>query len=195
MPHIPPIPREDLPQYEPFFQQAEFVMGFVPSSIRTMAHVPAIFEGFLGLVPNVLATPVIPSELVHLVSLVTSNASGCRYCQAHTGATAAHQGSDPAKIAAAWEFQTSELLSDAERAALRLAFHAGVTPNAVTDDDFAELKEHYSTEEIVAIVAVIALFGWLNRWNDTMATQLEDEPNAFASGAFAQKGWEVGKHA
>lgn len=169
-------------------------MGFVPSSIRTMAHVPSIFEGFLGLVPKVLGTDVIPSELVNLVSLVTSNASGCRYCQAHTGATAAHQGSDPAKIAAAWEFETSDLFSDAERAALRLAFHAGVTPNEATEGDFAELKKHYSTEQIVAIVAVIALFGWLNRWNDTMATQLEEEPMTFASQSLSGQGWEIGKH-
>lgn len=195
MPHIPPIPREDLPQYEPFFQGAEMAMGFVPSSIRTMAHVPAIFEGFLGLVPNVLNNGVIPSELVDLVGLVTSNASGCRYCQAHNGATAAHHGSDPAKIAAAWEFETSEHFTDAERAALRLAFHAGVTPNMTTDEDFAELEKHYSTEEIVAIVAVISLFGWLNRWNDTMATQLEEEPTAFAAATLADRGWEVGKHA
>lgn len=194
MPHIPPIPREDLEQYEPVFQGAETVMGFVPSSIRTMAHVPAIFEGFMGLVPNVLNNGVIDGELVNLISLVTSTASGCRYCQAHTGATASHQGSDPAKIAAAWEFETSELFSDAERAALRLAYHGGVTPNAATDEDFDELKKYYSTEQIVAIVAVIALFGYLNRWNDTMATQLEDEPNAFASSAFADAGWAVGKH-
>lgn len=195
MPHIPAIPREDLPQYEPFFQGAEMAMGFVPSSIRTMAHVPPIFEGFIGLVPAVLENGVISTELVNLVSLVASTASGCRYCQAHTGATAAHRGVDPVKLAAAWEFETSELFSDAERAAMRLAFHGGVTPNAVTAEDFDEVKKFYSTEEIVAIVAVIALFGYLNRWNDTMATQLEAEPTAFAAAALGDVGWNVGKHA
>ncbi|MEM9464091.1 MAG: hypothetical protein AAGA90_01895 [Actinomycetota bacterium] len=102
---------------------------------------------------------------------------------------------DPAKLAAAWEFESSELFSDAERAALRLAFHAGVTPSAVTSDDFDALERHYSTEEIVSIVAVISLFGWLNRWNDTMATRLEDEPAAFAGATLAHAGWELGKHA
>lgn len=194
MPHIPPIPREELPQYESLFTLIEGAMGFVPSSLRTMAHVPPILDGFLGLAPSVMANPLLSPELVNLVSHVTSSASGCRYCQAHTGATAANQGTDPAKIAAAWEFETSELFTDAERAALRLAFHAGITPNAATEDDFAELRKHYSTEEIVSIVGVISLFGWLNRWNDTMATQLEDEPSSFARSALTDVGWEVGKH-
>ncbi|MEM9562573.1 MAG: carboxymuconolactone decarboxylase family protein [Actinomycetota bacterium] len=195
MPHVPPIPREELQQYEEVFGLMESAMGFVPSSLRTMAHVPAILDGFLGLVPGVMMNGLLPGELVNLISLVTSNASGCRYCQAHTGATAANQGTDAAKIAAAWEFETSDLFSDAERAALRVAFRAGVTPNAVTPEDFGELERHYSTEQIVAIVAVISLFGWLNRWNDTMATQLEDEPTAFASATLAANGWQVGKHA
>jgi hypothetical protein len=44
-------------------------------------------------------------------------------------------------------------------------------------------------------VAVISLFGWLNRWNDTMATELEDEPLAFASQHLTANGWSAGKHA
>ena len=46
---------------------------------------------------------------------------------------------------------------------------------------FAALREHYSEREIVQIVAVISLFGFLNRWNDTMATQLEASPVEFAT--------------
>jgi alkylhydroperoxidase family enzyme len=53
-------------------------------------------------------------------------------------------------------------------------------PNEATDEHFARLRRWYSDEEIVEIVGVIAAFGWLNRWNDTMATTLEDEPMAWA---------------
>jgi hypothetical protein len=35
-------------------------------------------------------------------------------------------------------------------------------------------------EQVVEIVGVIAMFGFLNRWNDTLATPLEDEPLEFA---------------
>jgi alkylhydroperoxidase family enzyme len=80
-------------------------------------------------------------------------------------------------------------------AALRLATRAAAVPNAVTDDDFAELRRHFDDAQVVEIVGVIALFGFLNRWNDTLATTLEDAPRAFAEATLAAQGWTAGKHA
>lgn len=195
MTRVKPIPREELPHLEEGFQLIEAVMGFVPSSMRTMAHIPGLTEGFQGLARAVLANRVLDPALGHMVSHVTSRAAGCRYCQAHTATTAGNNGADPAKIAALWSFETSELFTDAERAALRLAYHAGQVPNAATDEDFEACRAFYSEEEIVSIVAVCALFGYLNRWNDTMATTLEAEPMEFASQHLAGEGWEPGRHA
>jgi hypothetical protein len=42
---------------------------------------------------------------------------------------------------------------------------------------------------------VIALLGWLNRWNITLATQLEDSAAAFARKHLAPSGWTPGVHA
>ena len=195
MPNVQPLAREDLPQFEEIFSRVGENMGFIPTSLFTMGHVPEILGGFLALGGAVLQNPVIDGELKNLVSHAVSAANGCRYCQAHTGATAANQGSDPAKVAAVWEFETSDLFTDAERAALRLAFHSGSSPNAATAEDFEECRKHYSEEQIVAIVAVCSLFGYLNRWNDTMATQLESEPSEFGSEHLSGLGWQIGRHA
>ena len=54
------------------------------------------------------------------------------------------------------------------------------------------LNEHYTARQCVEIVAVISLFGYLNRWNDTMASTLEDKPVSFASTNLPS--WEIGKH-
>ena len=102
--------------------------------------------------------------------MMTSAGSGCRYCQAHTSSNASRFGISEEKLAAIWEFETSDHFDDAERAALRVAFGAGQSPNQVSDDDFAALKQHYNDDQATAIVSVIAMFGFLNRWNDTMAT-------------------------
>ena len=67
-------------------------------------------------------------------------------------------------------------------------------PNAVTDAMLAELRKYWTEEQIVEIVGVIALFGFLNRWNDTMATPLEDEPIEVAEKYLARDGWTIGKH-
>jgi len=83
------------------------------------------------------------------------------------------------KIASVFEFETSPLFSDAERAALRVAWHGALQPNAVTDEDFEALKAHFSEREIVEIVAVLSLYGFLNRWNGTLQTELEPLPAEF----------------
>jgi uncharacterized peroxidase-related enzyme len=191
---IAPVPRDDLAEYQDGFAVVEAFMGFIPSSLFTMARVPNLLEGFTGLAQAVFTNGLLPADLTQLIGHLTSAASGCRYCQAHTAAHAAHLGVDEAKLAELWSFETSDRFDGAERVALRLAFHAGQHPNAVSDDDFAACREHFSDEQITAIVAVCALFGFLNRWNDTMATTLEDVPRDTAERVLAGQGWTIGKH-
>lgn len=97
---------------------------------------------------------------------------------ANTGCLERHLGVAEPKLAAVWEYQSSPLYTEAERAALDFAFAASVVPNAVTDQSFEDLRKHWSEEQIVEIVGTIAWFGFLNRRNDTMGTPLEDKPVA-----------------
>lgn len=194
MARIDPLPRADLADFEETFALIEAANGFVPNSLYTMARVPGLMPAFMGVVRTVFFNGLISPELVQLVALMASSGSGCRYCQAHTGTAAAHAGVDADKVAAVWEFETDDRFSVAERAALRLAFHAGQVPNAATDADFDACREHYTDDQLAAIVAVISTFGYLNRWNDTVATQLEDLPNRFAADTLGPRGWERGKH-
>lgn len=192
---VTPKDRQDLPDMEPLFNMVEASMGFVPQSMLTMAHWPELLSAFGGLGGTVLAGGEIEPGLKQLIAFVVSNAAGCRYCQAHTSHSAERTGVAAEKIRAAFEFETSDLFSDAERAALRVALHAGMVPNAVEPEHMSALQEHYTDKQCVEIVAVIALFGFLNRWNDTMATTLEDAPHAFAEAQLGGSGWQVGKHA
>jgi len=51
------------------------------------------------------------------------------------------------------------------------------------------LQKYFSDEAIIDIVAVIALFGFLNRWNDTLGTALEDVPKGFVEDKLKPLGW------
>ncbi len=195
MSRITPLTTDDLAEYADGFALIEGFMGFVPSSLRVMARVPGLLDGMTGLSAAVFLNPLLPVDLKQLIGFMASAGGGCRYCQAHTAAHAAHLGVEPEKLAELWSFETSDHFDDAERAALRLALHSGQSPNAVTDEDFAECRRYWSDDQITAIVAVCALFGYLNRWNDTMATTLEETPRTIADQVLAPQGWTVGKHA
>ena len=195
MAHITPLDRSDLPEFEAGFEIIEAAMGFVPRSMFTMGRNPELLKAFGSLSFTVLGPGRVDGGLKQLVAHVASSAAGCRYCQAHTASSAARSGVDTAKVEAVWSFESDDRFSDAERAALRLARDAAGVPNATTAVHFADLAPHFDEDQIVELVAVISLFGWLNRWNDTMATDLEEEPLGFGREHLAAQGWEPGKHA
>ncbi|MEE2775963.1 MAG: carboxymuconolactone decarboxylase family protein [Acidobacteriota bacterium] len=194
MASIAPLRREDLPELEPVFAAVEGVMGFVPNSFLTMARRPEMLRAFSAFARTVLGPGRIEPQLKHLISLTASNAAGCRYCQAHTSHSASHAGNDGEKIRGVWDFETSDLFDGRERAALRLARDAALVPNQTTPSHFAALAEHFDDDEVVEIVGIVSLFGYLNRWNDTMATELEPRPLDFAGDTLGSRGWEVAKH-
>lgn len=194
MARIAPMNRDQSGDLAPVFAMTEAAMGFVPNSMLTMAHWPQLLQTFSAFAGTVLGPGEVDAGLKQLIAFVASNASGCRYCQAHTSHSAVRRGVDAEKIAAAFEFETSALFTPAERAALRVAAGGGMVPNGVEDAHMAALSEHFSERQIVEIIAVIALFGFLNRWNDTMATTLEDDPRSFASELLQPHGWELAGH-
>jgi uncharacterized peroxidase-related enzyme len=196
MSRIKPLKREQVKELEPVLAATESRMGFLPNSQLIMAYKPNLLQAF-GQLANAVNGPDVktPRSLRALVGHMASRSAGCQYCVAHTADGAHHAKVEDKKLAAIWQYEASPLFSEAERAALRFAQSAAAVPNAVGDGDFAELKKHFSDEEIVELVAVIAFFGFLNRWNDTLATELEDVPLAFAKKTLSGTGWEAGKHA
>ena len=133
-------------------------------------------------------------EFKRLIGYVTSYVSGCRYCQAHTILGSERFGSSEERLNDVWNFSTSEHFSDAEKAALAFAHAAAQVPNAVDDSIESALREHWSDDDIVEIMAVIALFGYLNRWNDSMGSALEDLPIEAGNKHLGNTDWSVGKH-
>ena len=195
MANIEPQSRADLGDLADLFELVESSMGFVPNSFLTMSRWPELLRSFTGMAGLVLSAGSVDPGLKQLVAFVSSTAAGCRYCQAHTSHSATRRGVSEEKISAAFEYETSDLFNEAERSALRLAAHAGMNPNATESVHFDALKEHFNEQQIVEIVAVISLFGFLNRWNDTMATELEEAPLKFGQKVLSDNGWVAGKHA
>jgi uncharacterized peroxidase-related enzyme len=196
MSRIRPRKRSDAPELEPQFQAVESRMGFLPNSQLVMAHKPNLLKAF-GELRKAVYDPggKVPIGLRYLVGHVASRAAGCQYCMAHTASNAKRASIEDRKLAAVWQYETSPLFSVAERAALRFAQAAGSVPNAVTDSDVAELRKHFDEAAMVEILAIVCYFGFLNRWNDSLATVLEDEPRELAEALLAPSGWKIGKHA
>ncbi len=170
-------------------------LGFCPNSVLTMQYRPAISKAFINLNKAVMANEGrVTSALKRMIAWVSSNATGCRYCQAHAIRAAERYGAEQEQLDNIWEYKTHPAFSDAERIALDFSLAASQVPNMVDDTMKEELYKHWNEGEIVEMLGVISLFGYLNRWNDSMGTSLED--GAVESGELylSKNGWNKGKH-
>ena len=192
---VAPLAAEHDPEVAELARFFNETLGFPPNSVLTMQRRPEIAKAFIALNKAVMAnTGRVTSEQKRLIGYIASLTAGCRYCQAHTARAAERYGGSEARIAEVWNYERSDLFSPAEKAALAFAQASSSVPNCVDEEIAANLKAHWRDEEIVEILGVIALFGYLNRWNDSMATSIE--PGAAESGEkhLAATGWAPGKH-
>lgn len=195
MPLVTPLPSDHSPEVAELAKFFFETLGFVPNSVLTMQRRPEIAKAFIAMNKAVMTNHGrVTSALKRLVGYMSSHAAGCLYCQAHTALAAKRYGTEDEKLAAIWDYRTSPLFTEAERAALDFALAAGAVPNAVDDTIAAALHAHWDDGEIVEILGVISLFGWLNRWNDSMGTSLEDGAASIGTAHLAGFGWEKGKH-
>ena len=194
MANVPPLPDSELDDFAELFGVVEERMGFVPNSLKTLARKPEMLRAFVAFFVTVAGPGKLSAELKQLIAHIASAAAGCRYCQAHTGHVAERAGASAEKVAAVWDYEASPLFTPAEKAALALAQAAAEVPNRAGAAEFARARESHDDEALVEIVAMVSVFGFLNRWNDTIGTELEDSPLVFAEATLGAVGWEVGKH-
>lgn len=195
MSHMQPLPSETTPELQDDFEIFEKILGFVPNSLLTMQRRPKIVKGFGELTRAVMDPDgAVDLGLMRLVAHFSSRASGCQYCEAHSLVAAKIHHVSQEKLDAIWEYQTSPHYSEAERVALDFALAAGSVPNAVDAELFTRMRKHWSEDQVVQILGAVCLYGFLNRWNDSMATDLEEAPREMAERVLVKGGWTGGKH-
>lgn len=195
MPLVTPLSAEhdlETQKLAAFFNET---LGFCPNSVLTMQRRPAISKAFINLNKAVMANEGrVTSALKRMIAWVSSNATGCRYCQAHAIRAAERYAAEKEQLDNIWEYKTHPAFSDAERAALDFSLAASVVPNAVDASTKEALYTYWNEGEIVEMLGVISLFGYLNRWNDSMGTTLEEDAIDSGNKFLGKRGFEVGKH-
>lgn len=189
MSRLPEADMGSLGSVGPLLDEVRDAFGSVPTSFAVMAHRPDITQAFLELRRRILSDGTVDLLTKRLAALATSFAAGCRYCQAHTALLLSKAGVESEKITALWNFEESSLFDDGERAVVRFAMAAGSVPNAVSDELVDDVVQHFGVVGAVEIASVCGLFGFLNRWNDSLST-LEDHARTFAEELLPE--WRLG---
>jgi AhpD family alkylhydroperoxidase len=126
----------------------------------------------------------LPQSTQELVSLRASQINGCGWCiDMHTKeAAAAGETAVRLNLVAAW--RESTVFTEAEQAALALAEEGTRLADAnlgVSDETWAQVRKHYDDDQIVALVALVALINAANR----LAVIVHQRGGSYEPGMFA----------
>lgn len=124
---------------------------------------PETMKAMLAL-ENAVRTSGIEPRLYELIKLRASQINGCAYCIDMHFNDLVKGGESPQRLnlLPVWQ-EASHLYTPAERAVLRWTEVLTKLPGGhVTDEDFAELRAHFSEEEIPKLTLAIAT---INAWN------------------------------
>lgn len=192
---VNPLPQEHDKETKELAEFFNETLGFCPNSVLTMQHRPTISKAFINLNKAVMDNKGrVTSALKRMIAWVSSNATGCRYCQAHAIRAAERYGAEQEQLNNIWEYKTHPSFSEAERVALDFSLAASQVPNAMNSEIKERLYKFWNEGEIVEMLGVISLFGFLNRWNDSMATTLEADAIESGNQYLGKHNFDVGKH-
>jgi AhpD family alkylhydroperoxidase len=122
---------------------------------------PALAQSLIGL--GEAAASKLEHSLIHLVKLRASQLNGCAFCQHMHANEARNDGEKQSRLDVLPAWQEVPIFSARERAALKWTEQLTLlAQQEIHDQDFTELKNHFSDEEIVNLTAAIVT---INAWN------------------------------
>ncbi len=169
------------PEITALYDRAFAQRGNVPNMFRVMAHRPEIFSTMQAHFAAVLNSGTVSTKLKELIIVRTSQVNQTPYCLASHTILARNLGWSSEQLAHLAEWPQRQDFAPAEKAALRLAETVTRDANAVSDEQFAELRTYYSEGEIVELLCAIGLFNYFNRFNNA----LQMEPTKSGEGGCA----------
>ena len=185
-------------RYGSLLELVRRILGVVPNCDPYLEIWPPAFRTYNVMVPNLLNLPLMvwglgaPRSTLGLAMYVSSRTAGCAYCSAHSCTFALRGGATVDQVASALDSQPA--LSEADRAAVRVARSLAVVPTTIDDEARAALRRHFSETDAEWVVLAIAMMGWLNKTMDALGIPLEDSTASEVNAVIAASGWTPGQH-
>jgi len=143
-------------------REASIGSGLEPMEI--WAHKPKLMIA-MGKFNGAIRKPgALEERIRNLCELKGAAMIGCEYCVDLGSQICRNSGFSDGELLAIPRYKSSELFNEREKVALDYTVAVMRTPVEVTDELFAKLQEHFTTEQIVELTALLTLVN-LDRFN------------------------------
>jgi uncharacterized peroxidase-related enzyme len=151
--------------------------GFVPNVFLSLAHRPDEFRAFFAYHDALMEKDSGLSKAEReMIVVATSGANHCQYCVVAHGAILRIRAKNPRVADQVAVNHNKAEITPRQRAMLDFAMKVATESHAVTDADFATLRQAgFSDEDIWDIGAVAAFFALSNRMANMIAMRPNDE--------------------
>jgi AhpD family alkylhydroperoxidase len=141
--------------------------GALTGDIPIRALRPRLLVGYLRFEKAVATKPRVAQRLRALAVLKSAVMQGCEMCQDIGSHEARTAGISDEQVLDLYRYRESEHFDELERLVCDLAVDMTVTPVQVSDELFAELREHFDDGQLVELVNLIAVENLRSRFNAT----------------------------
>jgi alkylhydroperoxidase family enzyme len=132
--------------------------------VELWAYQPKMMSGMGKFQQAVRKGTSVDERLKYLVELKGAQLIGCEYCVDLGSQICRNSGFSDQELLALPHYRESELFTERERTALDYTVAVMRTPVEVTDELFGRMQEHFSSEQLVEITALLTLVN-LDRFN------------------------------
>jgi alkylhydroperoxidase family enzyme len=159
--------------------------------IEMWAHQPKMMMAMGKFNQAIRNGKTVDERIRNLVELKGAQMIGCEFCVDLGSQICRNSGLSDDELLALPRYQSSELFTDREKAALDYAVGVMRTPVDVSDEIFARMRQHFSDKQIVELTALLTLVN-LDRLNaafrigsagfsDGMVCVMPDRPQTAAA--------------
>jgi len=150
--------------------------GVVPNMFKTLAHTPALALATAGYLKALLGDGALPGFYKELIATRLSVLLGSEYAIKAHAVSASQKGASEAQIASAKGDFENGPFTETEKLGFRAAERLHRSPAEITDEFFAELKQHYTDSQIVELIATAAAFELFPRFVDGLRIPVTPSP-------------------
>ncbi|MBV8475751.1 MAG: carboxymuconolactone decarboxylase family protein [Acidobacteria bacterium] len=163
---IPMLERDQVvPEVAALYDGLLAQRGVVPNMFKTIAHIPAMAQGFAAFLKPIVGDGALPGWYKELVAVRVCHLHEFEYgIQAHS-LSAKQKGASDQQISAINEYERGPF-SEAEKIGFRFADRLHRSAREIDDDFYATLQSVYTSVQILELTAVAAAFEFFPRFVD-----------------------------
>ena len=163
-------------QARELFEEISHTTGKVPKWMRVMANCDDVLVGFFSMFKAIMDNAPVDKLLKWRIALKISDLNKCEFCVSVAKSQLINFGLTEDEV----NNIEKQPLSEKEQTAMDYSIASTQHAYNIDPGIISKMKKYYSDEEMVEISAVVGLFNFINRFNDSLGVlpNINDQPRS-----------------